>query len=218
MAMIKNAEIWYVKCDPKRPDSTYNKKNPSWQVQLRTADPEQRDLWKKQGLNVKLLTQKDPNADKDLDPDDIPKVPVLTADGKKQWRVNLKKGSIKANGEKAEPVKVINGGLDEVDSNTIANGSIANVRVFQYDYKDKDSGKEGIASMLMAIQVIKHIVYTPKARDDDFDMVDTEVVQQEVGMDDAEEDASGPGPGTGGPKTAPKANPAANPARNADEF
>jgi hypothetical protein len=202
MAMIKGAEIHYIKCDPKRPDGTYNKKNPSWQVQLRTSDTAQRDKWKEQGLNVKLLTQKAEGAE-----EDDPKIPVLTADGKKIYRVNLKKGSIKKDGSKAEPVKVINGALEDIDPNTIANGSIANVRVFQYDYKTED-GKEGIASMLMAIQVTKHIVYVPKARDDDFDVEETETIaaQEEIGMDDDDQ-----------PKE--KKKPAATPAgRNDDDF
>lgn len=170
MAMIKNAEVHYVKCDPKRPSSAYNKKNPTWEVQIRTSDEAQRAEWKKMNLQVKLLTMKDPNDDDE----DAPKVPVLTADGKKIYRVNLKKGPIKKDGEKAEPVKVVNGALEDVDPNTIGNGSICNIRVFQYEYKN-DEG-EGIASMLMAIQVKKHIVYVPKARDDDFDVEDTEVI------------------------------------------
>jgi hypothetical protein len=182
MAMIKNAEVHFVRCDPKRPNASYNKKNPTWEVQIRTSDLAQRDEWKKQNLNVKMLTTKAEGAD-----EDDPKVPVLTPDGKKIYRVNLKKGSIKKDLTKAEPVKVINGALEDIDPNTIANGSRANIRVFQYDYKN-DEG-EGIASMLMAIQVIKHIVYVPKARDDDFDMQDTEVIMAEDN-DDEDEDAS----------------------------
>jgi hypothetical protein len=40
-----------------------------------------------------------------------------------------------------------------------------------------DAGRKGIASMLMAIQVTTLKEYTPKPREDDFAMVDMEVVK-----------------------------------------
>ena len=200
MAMIKNAAMFFIKCDPKRPDGKYNKANPSWECQLRTSDPEQRDLWKKMNLNVRLLTKKS-EEDGDDDGDDAVKVPLLDENGKKQWRVNLKKGSIKKDKTPADPVKVINGQLEDVDPNTIANGSIGNIRVFQYEYKLED-GKEGIASMLMAIQVTRHIVYVPKPREDDFDTTETEVIHQApagASPDDYDGDDAAPAAKTGTP-------------------
>jgi hypothetical protein len=97
------------------------------------------------------------------------------------WRANLRKKSIKADGEAADPPKVINGKMKSIDPNTIGNGSIGNVRIFQYDYKDKESGVAGKATVLMGVQVTNHIVYTPKERndDDDFGETDYTVVDNE---------------------------------------
>ena len=108
--------------------------------------------------------------------------PMLTEDGKKQWRVNLQKRSRKedkaiaaVDWEHSKPVRVCNGAMDDIDPRSIGNGSIANVRIYQYEYKDKD-GKDSVGNVLMAVQVIKHVVYKPAPRDDDFEMAETETI------------------------------------------
>ena len=153
MALIKNCEIWFLKADPARPNPKFNKDNPTWECQLRTTSKEQKKAWEALNLAVK-----------DFLPDE----------GEPYYRVNLKKKSIKADGEAASAVDVINGELKPIDPNSVGNGSLANVRVFQYEYTNK--GKKGVASVLMAIQVVRHIVYVPKPRDDDFDQAPTETV------------------------------------------
>jgi hypothetical protein len=74
---------------------------------------------------------------------------------------------------------VINGKMVPIDPNSIGNGSLANVRIFQYEYTNETTNKKGIASVLMGIQVTKHIVYVPKARDDDFGETNNEVIGAE---------------------------------------
>lgn len=170
MALLKNCEIHYLKADPKRPNAAFNKQNPSWEVQLRTTDPAQKKEWDDKGLKPKLLVGKEGSENEGE--------PILTADGKKQWRVNLKKKSITKDGEKASPVKVVNGQLEDIDPNTVGNGSIGHVRIYQYEYP-KEGGKTGIANVLMAIQLKKHVKYTPKARDDEFEPEDMEVIEPE---------------------------------------
>ena len=156
MAILKNCEIHFAKLDPKRPNSKFNKKNPTWELQLRTYSKEQKKEWEALNLGVKVIM-----------PDDDDEKPF--------FRVNLRKKSIKENGEASEPVRVVNGALENIDPNTIGNGSIAHVRIFQYEYP-KEGGGKGIATVLMGIQLVKHIVYTPKPREDDFEMEETEVV------------------------------------------
>ena len=51
---------------------------------------------------------------------------------------------------------------------------MGNVRIFQYEHPRKDGGK-GLASVLMGIQVTKHVVYKPKPRSDEFGETETEV-------------------------------------------
>lgn len=183
MAIINNAEIWFCKLDPKRPNAAFNKKAPTWELQIRTTDPEYKKYLDGLNLNTKLIIHKDGEKEGE---------PVLTEDGKKQWRVNLKKPSKKSDGTPAAPVKVVNGSLEDIDPNTIGNGSIANVRVFQYEYSKEGKGgkkEEGIASMLMAVQLKKHIVYHPKPREDDFEMTETETVQPPDPEEDDESDS-----------------------------
>ncbi len=172
MAIIKAAEIHFVKCNPKRPNAKYNKKNPTWEVQIRVYNNEEKK--KLQALHLK------PKAVRE-DPDDESSRILY-------WRVNLRKKSIKEDGEKADPVKVVNGNLDDVDPDTIGNGSIANVRIFQYDYKNDD--ESGVASVLMGIQLTKHILYKPKARDDDFEETETETVAADD-EDEARDESDG---------------------------
>ncbi len=168
MAIIKNAEIHFVKCNPKRPNAKYNKKNPTWEVQIRAHDKETKDNLAKLGLKPKPVRETEEG-------------PVL------YWRVNLRKKSIKEDGEKAGPVRVVDGSLNDVDPDTIGNGSIANVRIFQYDYKDDATGETGRASVLMGIQLVKHILYKPKARDDDFEETETEIVPNDNDEDDGDD-------------------------------
>ena len=164
MPILKNCEIWFVKADPKRPNNKFNKKNPTWECQIRTTNKDQKKEWETHKLPVKAVV---PDA------------------GEPYFRVNLRKKSFKEDGEKSSPVKVVNGKLEDIDPNSIGNGSIANVRIFQYEYQ-KEGGGTGVASVLMGLQLIKHLMYVPKPRDDDFDEGDTETVAPLEEEDDVE--------------------------------
>ena len=153
MAILKNVEIFFAKLDPKRPNSKFNSENPSWEIQIRSRDKKVAQSWKELKLNVK--------ADED--------------DNGLFYKVNLKKKSKKRDGEPQQPVTLVDGQLNPLDPNTIGNGSVANVRVFQYEYEV--GGQKKTASMLMAVQVTKLFEYTPKPREDEFEMTDTEVVK-----------------------------------------
>jgi hypothetical protein len=167
MPILSDVEIWYVKCNPKRPNAKHNKKNPTWEAQVRTRDKAQREYWNSLGLAVKSMIPDDGAAP--------------------YWYVNLRKKSIKEkDGEAASPVSVVDGNLADVDPDTIGNGSNANVRIYQYEYGDE--GKK--ASVLMGIQLTRHIVYTPKPRDDEFGTTTTErIVPQKPANDEGEMEA-----------------------------
>lgn len=164
MAMIKNCTLFFPKLDPKRPNSRFNKENPTWEVQIRTTDKTQKAEWEALGLPVKLCEGKEEDG------------------GGFYYRVNLKKRSITSKKEPAKPVEVINGHLEAVDPCSIANGSVGHIRIFQYEYPvDQENPAAGTktAAMLMAIQLKKHIVYVPGPRDDDFDVEETETIEPE---------------------------------------
>jgi hypothetical protein len=146
MPIIKAAELWFPKLNPKRPNKGMDKKAPTWEVQIRTKDRAVKKMWEEMNLFVKLIDDE--------------------KTGEQYWRVNLKKRSLKENGEPAKPVEVKDAKLNDVDPDSIGNGSIANVRVFQHDYVFE--GKPGIASILMGVQILKLVVYHPKPFEDGF--------------------------------------------------
>lgn len=164
MTILKDCEIWFAKLDPKRPSAKFNKLNPTWEMQIRTTDKVQRKEWEALSLSVKA---------------------VVPDDGIPYWRANLKKKSIRSKeAGPAEPVTVVNAAREPLDPNSIGNGSIGNLRLFQYDYP-KEDGSKGIASILMAVQLTKHIVYVAPPREDFEDAGETETVAREAA--DAEE-------------------------------
>jgi hypothetical protein len=156
--IIKGAELWFPKLDPKRPNAKFNKKNPTWEIQIRTKSKEVKNDWTTKNLLVKA---------------------VVPDDGEPYWRVNLRKKSIKQDGEASSPVTVVNGKLEDIDPNSVGNGSVGNVRVYQYEYDKKDGGK-GIVSVLMGIQVTKQIVFKMKPRGDEFEEDESEVIEPDV--------------------------------------
>ena len=157
--IIQNVSLFFAKLDPERPSARFNKTNPTWEVQIRTTDKEVRNEWIAAGLNV---------------------VPVVPDNGEPFFRVNLRKKSIKEDGTPAGPVEVVDGKLQPLDPNTIGNGSVGNIKLFQYNYT-KDGGGKGIASVLNKVQVTKHLVYVPRVYDEDFvDVGETEVYMPEV--------------------------------------
>lgn len=188
MPIIKNAQVHYLRANPRRPNDKYDKQNPTWEVEIRTTDKNQKAEWAAMGLNIKA---------------------VMPDDGAPYWRAKIKKRTIKADGEKADPVEVVSGKLipadqggdgrkfEPVDPDTIGNGSICNVRIFQYEYPKKEGGK-GIANVLMGLQVVRHILYKPKSRDNGFEATDTEVVKPEGYDDDSAETQQEPSPNVGG--------------------
>lgn len=164
MAILKNVELFYPRLDPKKPNAKFNKEQPTWEVQIRTRDKKVKAEWV--ALNLKPKTVEDD-------------------DGKVFYSVTLRKKSKKKDGEPNQPVKVIDGGLNDINPMSIGNGSVANVRIFQYEYGDE--GK--IASMLMAVQITKLNEYIPKASDDEFEMTETEIIRvADSEGDDIDED------------------------------
>jgi len=153
MAILKNVELFFAKLDPNKPNATFDANNPTWELQIRTRDKKQAKEWKELNLNVK------PDED----------------DQGMFYKANLKKKTKKANGDPQNPVSLVGGDLSPIDPNILGNGSIGNVRVYQYEYNV--GGRKGIASMLMAVQVTTLKEYTPKPREDDFEMVEMEVVK-----------------------------------------
>lgn len=163
--ILNNCEMWFIHCNPKRPNTMFDKENPSWDLQIRTKDPEQKNEWAANNVIAKLLVYPEGH-EKEGEP-------VLDENGKKEWRFNLRKKIKKANGESATPVEFVDGNLREINPDSVGNGSLGNIRVFQYEY-DK-LGVKKHASILMSVQVTRHIIYKPAPREG-FSEVETEVI------------------------------------------
>lgn len=168
MAILKNVELYFAKLNPKKPNDRFDKENPTWEVQIRTRDKAQAKEWKDLSINVK------PDED----------------DAGIFYKATLKKRSKKRNGEEQNPVSLVGGDLSPIDPDKLGNGSVGNVRVYQYDYNI--GGREGIATMLMAVQVTTYKEYEPKPREDDFEMTNMKVVKvadnQQIDTDDMVDD------------------------------
>lgn len=169
MPILSNVEIWHVKCDPERPNPKFNKKNPTWETQGRTTSKEVKKQWEDLGLSVKAVREDEEG-------------PVL------YYRINLRRKSIKENGQRAEAPEVVNGAREPINPNTVGNGSIANIRIFQYNFTD-DDGKSGKATVLMGLQLVKHIIYKPKPRDDGFQEIETTTIAATESEDDDDNDS-----------------------------
>ena len=168
MAILKNCELFFAKLNPTKPNDRFDKENPTWEVQIRTRDKAQAKEWKDLSISVK------PDED----------------DAGIFYKASLKKRSKKRSGEDQNPVSLVGGDLSPIDPDKLGNGSVGNVRIYQYDYNI--GGREGIASMLMAIQVTTYKEYAPKPREDDFEMMDMKVVKvadnQQIDFEETSDD------------------------------
>jgi len=146
-AIIKNVELFWVKCNPSKPVAPFGEDQ--WEVQIRF--PKKRVAEMEQFGKVK------------------------ESDTKGVYQLNLKKKAVKKDGSPAAPIKIVGATADSVvNPLTIGNGSTGNVKVMLRDYQIKGPNgkvtKEGTQVMLSAIQVTNLIKYEPKGGDDfDFD-------------------------------------------------
>jgi len=136
--IIENVELFFAKLDPSKPNASFNRENPTWEVQIRTRDKAIAKKWK--DMNIRVQPKED--------------------DDGVYYAANIKKKSKKRDGSDMAPVNVVAGDLSPVDASTIGNGSIGNLSIYQYDYNV--NGSKGIASMLMGVQITTLNEYTPR--------------------------------------------------------
>tara|TARA_R110002074_G_scaffold153413_1_gene308485 strand:- start:731 stop:1198 length:468 start_codon:yes stop_codon:yes gene_type:complete len=84
--------------------------------------------------------------------------------------VNLKRKAIRKDGEANDPVQLVDGKKQKIDPKIkIGNGSVGNVKVYQREYDV--AGRQGISTIMTAIQITNLIEYTGSV---DFDIDDSE--------------------------------------------
>lgn len=132
--VIKNAEVWWLHMDPESPDEYQD--DIFWSITIRTRDKLVKKEWEAQLLNVAMKE----------DDDGV------------FYQCTFRRNTVNAKGKSAVCPPVVNGKLRNIDSNTVGNGSIANINLFQRPNR-QTPGKW--VSTLMGVQVVVHKVYIP---------------------------------------------------------
>lgn len=144
--IVNDVELFYVKMDADKPVEPFGQLQ--WELQMRTRDKEVAKSWKEDFY----LTPKTDEDEKGI-----------------FYRVNVKKKAIKKDGTKADCPEAVDKNKQELDATTIGNESRGNVKLFQYPYDV--AGRQGVATMLSAVQVTEYKKYTPKNGGTDFDII-----------------------------------------------
>ena len=142
--IIRDAELHWAKLvKPVEPFGTLQ-----WELQMRTADKEEAEKWKKEFY----LTVKTEDGD----------------DGT-YYKANVKRKAIKKDGDQNTPPEVLDGAKKPIDGNSVGNGSVGNVMLFQFPYEMQ--GRKGVSSILSKVQVTDLKVYQ-NSNATDFDVID----------------------------------------------
>ena len=141
--IVKDVELHWAKLDsPVDPFKTGEK---VWEVQIRTDDENIAKTWSK---DFYINAKKDDNG---------------------FWKANLKRKELNRKGESNQPPVVLGRNNQPIPSSNIGNGSIGDLKLFQYPYNV--AGKKGVSSMLSAVRVKELIEYTPSS-EVDFDVIE----------------------------------------------
>jgi len=159
MPILKNCELHYIRLNPKYLSDTFNKDNPTYEVQIRTTSKEVMKEWKEEfSLPVRTI------------------IPENEEEGF-YFCSNIKKNKFKKDGTLSIPVEVVDGNLLPLDPNLIASGSVGNVMILQRDYV-KTNGTPAKVSILMKVQITKLIKRKPSEfKRDDFHEEAMEVIE-----------------------------------------
>jgi len=144
--IIRDAEMHWAKLGkPVEPFGTLQ-----WELQIRTRDKQAAEEWKKE-YYLPVKTEED--------------------DEGTYYKANLKRKAIKRDGERNTPPDVLDGNKQPIESDSIGNGSVGNIMLFQYPYDV--AGRKGVASILSKVQVIDLKRYVPDSSTD-FEIVESE--------------------------------------------
>jgi hypothetical protein len=158
MPVITNAEVFWVKCDPRRPVKNYNEDGFEWSLELRTKDKLEAERWERDfHTKVKLREPKEKEKGGSFYVAYLRKVAYLEEEGVDQMR---------------KPVRVVDANLEPLDPNIVGNGSIANIQVRFREWTFKKN--KGTKADLVGIQVTRLIPYVPEI--DEFEETDMVIV------------------------------------------
>ena len=129
--VIKDAELHWARLD--KPVDAFNSGTLAYEIVVQTSDEAKANEWKAMKLNVKKVEK----------------------DGNVFFKVGLKRKAFNKAGKEAPKPDLIMADPDAEfsDSKEIGNGSIGNVRCFQYEYSV--GGRTGVATQFNAVKVTK---------------------------------------------------------------
>jgi len=141
--IVKNVELHWAKLDsPVDPFKTGEK---LWEVQIRTSDEAVAKTWAKEYyINAKK-------------------------DDEGNWKANIKRKELNRKGESNNPPVVLGRNNQPIPATNIGNGSIGDLKLFQYPYDV--AGRKGVSSMLSAVRITELKEYTPNT-EIDFDVIE----------------------------------------------
>lgn len=146
MAIIRNARVSWVKCDPNHPDPGFDGDSPAWSLDYENPTDEVKAIWKEHNLGG-LKQRKDTGED---------------------YILIKRKATPFKNGDVKPSPTVVDGHLKPLDPNLIGNGSIVNIQYSIYPWKFNT--KTGESADLSGIQVINLVVREGSVSE--FEMVD----------------------------------------------
>ena len=142
--ILKDVELHWAKLD--KPVDPFKTGERLWEVQIRTADEVIAKQWAKEYyINAKK-------------------------DDEGFWKANVKRKELNGKGETNKAPDVLGRSNQPISASNIGNGSIGDLKLFQYPYDV--AGRKGVASMLSAVRITDLKEYAPTS-DVDFDVIDT---------------------------------------------
>jgi hypothetical protein len=151
MAIIRNIELWWVKCDPTKPERYQGKGPAKFTVQIRVKDKKTKESLEKD-FGFKFNAMEDPKGG------------LTYKTSISRYAFGSDANGVEDPAKPNKPVGVILANGELLDPNTVGNGSVANIA---FNVKEDKSSRT-----LKNIQVTKLIKFEPRGDADEFDLTD----------------------------------------------
>jgi len=147
-SIIRDVTLNYVKVDPENPTEPFG--TLQWECQIVVPSDRADEL---EGYGTVKPVKDDPS----------------------RVAINLKRKAVRKDGSANDPVMLVDGKKQKIPANIkIGNGSVGNVKVYRREYDV--AGRQGISTILTAIQITNLIEYTGSV---DFDVEGAEADDSE---------------------------------------
>ncbi len=164
MPLLKNVEAHWAKVGT-RPEKKYRSDQTQWSINA-VCDAKVAKAWKNKGYAQKVRTM-------DVKGDEVPYI-LLT------------KPTHRRSGEANQGIKVFDKFGNELDADSIGNGSKVNIQYRTYDWEFQ--GDKGTKAELVAIQVVELVEYKSGGNASEFDFAEAPATEDAPWVDDSDDD------------------------------